>query len=211
MLVLDSGEFAMFSTVWRSTYAELGLTATCRKHRTAAAVTENLPIHYASKLRVFHLVWNGARRLRLRYHAFAEVVKPENVLAEIRILEQEDNVAMRETDFLLDPACVEAAALIGEACAVAEVAFIILSMEKGDGCVTGIKLPSHAASCLEVSGPGPYLKNDVCRTEAGSMHQDRGKRYPCRDLSTAATKTRSSKEGFDQPFTEKIRVPPAQP
>ena len=106
MLVLDSGEFAMFSTVWRSTYAELGLTATCRKHRTAAAVTENLPIHYASKLRVFHLVWNGARRLRLRYHAFAEVVKPENVLAEIRILEQEDNVARRETDFLLDPACV---------------------------------------------------------------------------------------------------------
>ena len=33
------------------------------------------------------------------------------------------------------------------------------------GCVTGIKLPSHAASCLEVSGPGPDLKNDVCPTD----------------------------------------------
>ena len=127
----------MVSTVWRATYAELGLTATTRKHRTAATITDALPIHHAAKLRVFHLVWNGARRLRLKYNASAEVVLLGNVLAEIRIVEQEVNVASRETDFLLDPACVEAAALIAEALSVAEAAFIIPSLENGMGVLRG--------------------------------------------------------------------------
>ena len=67
------------------------------------------------------------------------------------------------------------------------------------GCVTGIKLPSHPASCFEVSGPVPDFKNNVCRTEAGSMHPRTGERYPLRDLSTAATNNLAFQRMFEPP------------
>ena len=53
-------------------------------------------------------------------------------------------------------------------------------------------------------------KNDMCRTEAGTMCQDRGIGYPCRGLSTAATKMWTSKAGFNQPSFE-TKLCPTRP
>ena len=70
-----------------------------------------------------------------------------------------------------------------------------------------VKQPSSSHLVQPIAWRCPDLglppKNDVCRTEAGTMRQDRGIGYPCRDLNTAATNMWTSKAGFNQPSFEK--------
>ena len=63
-----------------------------------------------------------------------------------------------------------------------------------NSCALVVKQPSSSHLVQPIAYRCPDLgltpENDVCRTEAGTMRQDRRIGYPCRGLSTADTKKR---------------------
>ena len=73
-----------------------------------------------------------------------------------------------------------------------------------------VKQPSSSHLVQPIAWRCPDLgltpKNDVCRTGAGTMRLDSWKRFPCRDLSTVATKLWTSKAGFNRPSFGKMFV-----
>ena len=74
-----------------------------------------------------------------------------------------------------------------------------------DFCTTVVQSASncHLMQLVAWRCPDLGLNPTTCVAEPANMRHDRGREYPCRSFSTAASKTRTSKEGFNQPFFEK--------
>ena len=118
VLAIKPGKLVMVVSVWRSSLKSLGIRESRRTDKVKALAVLPVEPRMLAQMRVIDLAWNGGRILRATFCGPGQIVKLEDVMAEVKVEMQgqtQGSLALQ-----MDPSCTNLMSVLAVAAQAAD-------------------------------------------------------------------------------------------